>query len=58
MSTRNNSERTQIPPEVLEQFMKQQEQKFVQQQPQPAVAPTPNINPVGYSVPTDFVDLP
>jgi hypothetical protein len=56
--TRNNEGRTQIPPELFEQFMKQQEQKFTQQTPEPASTPAPNVNIGGYSVPTDFVDLP
>jgi hypothetical protein len=56
--TRNNEGRTQIPPEMFEQFMKQQEQKFTQQTPEPASTPPPNVNVGGYSVPTDFVDLP
>ena len=56
--TRNNEGRTQIPPELFEQFMKQQEQKFTQQTPEPATTPAPNVNVGGYSVPTDFVELP
>lgn len=53
---RNNEGRTQIPPELLDQFIKQQEEKFTEQQP----APTPQHHPQtsGYQVPTDFVELP
>lgn len=54
---RNNEGRTQIPPELLEQFMKQQEEKIVGQAvQQPAMAPP--VQQGGYQVPTDFVDLP
>ena len=56
--TRNNEGRTQIPPELFEQFMKQQEEKYTQQPQQAAPQPIPNVNVGGYSVPTDFVDLP
>lgn len=55
--TRNNEGRTQIPPELLEQFMRQQEEKFTNQAP-PAPAPVQTAQSTGYSVPTDFVDLP
>lgn len=51
---RNNEGRTQIPPELLDQFMKQQEEKFAKQ-------PLPQQQPkttTGYQVPTDFVELP
>jgi hypothetical protein len=50
---RNNEGRTQIPPELLEQFMKQQEEKIVG-----ASIPSPAPKPAGYQVPTDFVELP
>ena len=53
---RNNEGRTQIPPELLEQFMKQQEAKFDNQQPAPAPQTAPAAT--GYQVPTDFVELP
>ena len=53
---RNNEGRTQIPPELLEQFMKQQEEKFDNQQPAPAPQAAPATT--GYQVPTDFVELP
>ena len=53
---RDNEGRAQIPPELLEQFMKQQEEKITKQgQPTPAPAPS---NYGGYQVPTDFIDLP
>ena len=55
--SRNNEGRTQVPPELFEQFMKQQEEKFTQQ-PQQSPPPAPNVNVGGYSVPTDYVDLP
>ncbi len=54
--TRNNEGRTQIPPEIFEQFMKQQEEKFTSQQPQ--IPQQPQNNNTGYHVPTDFVTLP
>ena len=58
MTTRDNSGRTQIPPEIFEQFMKQQEQKAMQSvQPAPQQTMT-TVNVSAYSVPTDFVDLP
>lgn len=51
---RNNEGRTQIPPELLEKFLKQQEEKIVG-----APSPTqPVVQQSGYQVPTDFVDLP
>ena len=56
---RNNEGRTQISPELLEQFMKQQEEKFTANQstatPPP---PTQQQTTSGYQVPTDFVELP
>jgi len=54
---RNNEGRTQIPPELLEQFMKQQEEKIVGQAVQQPVM-SPPVQQGGYQVPTDFVDLP
>ena len=51
---RDNEGRAQIPPELLEQFMKQQEEKFTQQD----AAPPPPTSHGTYQVPTDFVDLP
>tara|TARA_R110002020_G_scaffold306657_5_gene522608 strand:+ start:1088 stop:1984 length:897 start_codon:yes stop_codon:yes gene_type:complete len=59
--TRDNSGRTQIPPEVFEQFMKQQEQKAMQAAqavPQPVQPTVATVNVAAYNVPTDFVDLP
>jgi hypothetical protein len=53
---RNNEGRTQIPPELLDQFMKQQEEKFMASQP--PQAPMPQASPTGYQIPTDFVELP
>ena len=52
---RNNEGRTQIPPELLEQFMKQQEEKITGA---PAPAPPMAATTMGYQVPTDYVNLP
>ena len=57
---RNNEGRTQISPELLEQFMKQQEEKIVGPQseaPTPAPVPRAPTNS-GYQVPTDFAYIP
>jgi len=54
---RNNEGRTQIPPELLEQFMKQQEEKVIGQQTQQQTF-IPQTQQGGYQVPTDFVELP
>jgi len=52
---RDNEGRTQIPPELLEQFIKQQEEKFTKEDNATPATPTSHS---GYQVPTDFVDLP
>ena len=55
---RNNEGRTQIPPELLEKFMKQQEEKMVGTPvPTPSPVPPP-VQTGGYQVPTDYVELP
>jgi len=54
--TSRNEARTQVDPALLEQFMKQQEAKFVA--PTQTQAPPPTRSAAVYSVPTDFVELP